>query len=731
MARIKILWEKVIYVFKADGIIGLLKKTGAYIKSIINNKRGEKLKGKVFKDVLFINGVDMNALPHPPRYRVLHQIEQLKASNRECDFVFYADVDLKLVRTYRTFIIYRAPYTEKLGEFINKAKELNKTVLYDVDDLVIDTKYTEQIKYLDTMSKSERETYDNGVKLMNKTLCMCDGAITTTERLAAELRRFVPKVYINRNTASEEMYNLSEKAHQNKISSPIDTDKIKLGYFSGSITHNDDFILIQSVLHDIMHKYQNVELHIVGYLDIPNELEDVKNRIIAHPFCNWRELPSLISLVDVNLAPLEENIFNEAKSENKWVEASLVRVPTVASNFGAFKTMIENDVTGLLCNDSNEWYDTLEKMIIDSNYRNCIADNAYNYCVENCTTVLTAHNLDKIIEDSFKPNIAFVLPTLNISGGVMVAFEHCKVLKNNGFDVTILHDDVDKREWVTFDGIEFPVMSTRYSKFKGRFDKVVATLWSTVSFLEKYNNIQKRYYLVQGFETNFYEPFSPLRLDANAKYSPLVDVQFLTISVWCEKWLREKYDKVARFVPNGIHTENYKGNKRSMNGKIKILVEGDCGAYYKNVDESFKITNQLDRNKFEIWYLSSDAKPKEWYKVDKFFNKVPFEEVSNIYKSCDILIKTSILESFSYPPLEMMASGGYVVALANEGNIEYLEHEKNCLFYEKGNIEKGVESILRICEDEELRDKLYRNGIECAYRHDWKSLEQSIISLYN
>ena len=207
-------------------------------------------------------------------------------------------------------------------------------------------------------------------------------------------------------------------------------------------------------------------------------------------------------------------------------------------------------------------------------------------------------------------------------------------------------------------------------------------------------------------------------------------VQFLTISKWCQKWLKEKYEKEARYVPNGIHLNNYIGEKRNFEGKIRILIEGDCGVYYKNVDESFKITNQLDRNKFEVWYLSYNAKPKDWYKVDKFFNKVPFEEVSKIYKSCHILLKTSILESFSYPPLEMMATGGYVVAIPNGGNVEYLKHEGNCLLYKAGNIEEGVKAINRICKDEILRDKLYKNGIDTARRRDWSFLQNDILKFY-
>lgn len=58
--------------------------------------------------------------------------------------------------------------------------------------------------------------------------------------------------------------------------------------------------------------------------------------------------------------------------------------------------------------------------------------------------------------------------------------------------------------------------------------------------------------------------------------------------------------------------------------------------------------------------MSYNAQPKEWYRVDKFFHKVPYAKVAQIYRECDILIKTSVLESFSYPPLEMMANRGLV-----------------------------------------------------------------------
>lgn len=733
MEGIGSLGRKTLKALKEEGITGVARKTVSYIHTAKVRKQQLKYVGKTYKDVLFINGCDYNALPHPPRYRVQHQMEQLKANNIDCDENFYLHLSLEQVRNYRVFVIFRCPYTEELGEFIRLAKELNKTVIYDIDDLVIDTKYTDTIKYLDTMSPEERKGYDEGVRNMQKVLKMCDAAITTTERMAEELKHYVPKVFINRNTASEEMLQLSEEAYKKIIAEKTAEERkaVKLGYFSGSITHNDDFILIQPAVAKIMEKYPQTELHIAGILDIPKELEAFKERVIAHPFADWKKLPEMIASMDINLAPLEESIFNEAKSENKWVEAALVRVPTIASNLGAFKRMIEHNKTGILANTCDEWYEGLESLVVDAQKREYIAKNAYEYCKVHCVTLYTGFQLMKFIKSMYVPNIAMVLPALNISGGIMVAFEHCKVLREHGYDVTIINDDIDDSTWCEFQGIKFPVLPSRESIICGHFDKAIATMWSTVKFLEEYSNIEKRYYLVQNFETNFYEPMDPLRIEANQKYSPKVDVQFLTISRWCEKWLKEDYEQEARYLPNGIHTENYTPVKRDFSGKVRILIEGDCGVYYKNVDESFRITNQLDHSKYEIWYMSYNAEPKDWYHVDKFLHKIPFSEVAEVYRQCHILLKTSFLESFSYPPLEMMATGGYAVVVPNDGNQEYLVDGENCLLYPCGDLDAGLAAIERISTDPILRETLYHGGLETAGVRDWKSLEQDILKFYD
>ncbi len=170
---------------------------------------------------------------------------------------------------------------------------------------------------------------------------------------------------------------------------------------------------------------------------------------------------------------------------------------------------------------------------------------------------------------------------------------------------------------------------------------------------------------------------------------------------------------------------DFSGKKRT-----KILIEGDSKSEYKNTDEAFKIVNQLDPRKYEISYLSYRKEPKDWYRVDHFYNRIAPEKVGEVYANCDVLIKTSLLESFSYPPLEMMATGGVSVVVPNDGNVEYLRDGENCLFYKQGDISDGVAKVELLVSDEVLRNKIIKGGLATAKRYQWKNMERDVIALY-
>lgn len=81
-------------------------------------------------------------------YRVSHQREQLLSYGITSDQVYFADLDLKQIGWYNVFVFFRCPLNETTEKFVKLAKKYQKTVLYDIDDLVFDTKYTDMIPYV-------------------------------------------------------------------------------------------------------------------------------------------------------------------------------------------------------------------------------------------------------------------------------------------------------------------------------------------------------------------------------------------------------------------------------------------------------------------------------------------------------------------------------------------------------------------------------------------------------
>lgn len=339
-----------------------------------------------FKDVprnqyiLIIDGVE-NIIPQCTRYRVLNKAEQLRKNGFAVKVVNASEFSLAQAQYASHIIIYRAPWSAQLQLLCDLAREGHKPVYFDIDDLVFDTLYTDQLSYTQGLSEKEKGNYDAGVKNYGKMLAACDGAITSTNQLKEELLKYKNSVLLNRNLASSELIAVSSQFLKEDFGTD---DRIKIGYFSGSISHNENFELIKPAIKEVLDHYSSVELHIVGHLDIPQDMKQYTQRIVVHEYVDWKALPQLISQVDINLAPLVDSVFNRAKSEIKWIEAALVKVPTIASHIGSFEDMMIDGQTGLLAKDS-EWKEKLESLILSADLRRELAENAYAFVLENCS----------------------------------------------------------------------------------------------------------------------------------------------------------------------------------------------------------------------------------------------------------------------------------------------------------------------------------------------------------
>ncbi|MFW5719735.1 MAG: glycosyltransferase family 4 protein [Candidatus Dojkabacteria bacterium] len=397
----------------------------------------------------------------------------------------------------------------------------------------------------------------------------------------------------------------------------------------------------------------------------------------------------------------------------------IVSSKQVFLNYANSKEFEINCIECDLCKTSR-----LTSVLTKKNYK----INDYNKLLEKYTSVYSKSLIFRDIQEKLAKSIVFNVAGTVVRGGINVIVKHAHVLRNCGFDVTFLSDDSVEENIITSEG-EINVVSRVKCTVRLNIDILVATLWITCFYVERYPDAKRKMYLVQGFETDFSPVGDAWRILANITYRG--GFEYLTISKWCSSWLAEHYHQKPRYCPNGLNTQLFSFVKKDFNGKIRILIEGSNKEEYRNIDESFRITNSLDPDKYEVWYMTYDGAPKNWYRCDKFFLKVPYEKVVSIYQSCHILLKSSKLESFSYPPLEMMATGGVAIVAQNHGNMEYVKHRFNCMVYQVGDEKSALEYIYTVVEDGDLREQLIANGYKLAQSRSWESITQAIIELYS
>lgn len=460
-----------------------------------------------------------------------------------------------------------------------------------------------------------------------------------------------------------------------------------------------------------------IKIAIIKDEELENILNSINNIIIIYyNLNNYNEIAKNIDIIIINFTSKNIN------KKELWIKNSINGIITL------FKNEIKKENFKEIYTTNTECKETIENLLNhEENYNKWIKEN-YNKVYELYNTQNLGYNFTKFIKEHQSTNIAFVLPSIIPCGGVNVVIKHCEVLQENGYDVFIINLQ-ENEEDIIINNRTIPIISDVLTNIFGFIDKVVTTMWITNKYAKQTLNFSQYYYLVQGYETNFYSYKDMSRFAANATYS-MENINYLTVSKWCEQWLKNTFEREVIFIPNGIATEQFKPIKREFKNKIKILVEGDPESKYKNIDESFRITNKLNPDKFEIIFMSNAGHPKSWYRVDKFYSRISHQDTIKVYQDADILIKSSILESFSYPPLEMMSTGGLVVAVQNEGNKEYLKDNINCLIYRTNHINEALECIYKLLENKELRDNLVKNGIETANQRNWTNIRKDIINAY-
>lgn len=324
------------------------------------------------------------SLPQCKKYRVLQKVDVLRSLGVQSDYSSWTDISrsMELLQIATAVIFYRVTSNDNFDALVKECDRLGVLKIYDIDDPVFSASIYSSNQNIDYLVPAEKENLINGCIHFLNALKLCDVLVGSTPKICSLLEKEGGKpAYIWRNLVDTEIQQYAnEFIPNNSLKSDY---SVVIGYASGSRAHEADFRTISKVLCKILAEKDNIELRILGHLELPEELKRFKKKIRQSGFVGYRQYMSELSRLDINLVPLVIDEFNECKSVIRFTEASLFQIPTVASAVGDFKNVVMNGANGFLAESEEDWINHVEKLIESPSLRKEVGANAKHFVSNN------------------------------------------------------------------------------------------------------------------------------------------------------------------------------------------------------------------------------------------------------------------------------------------------------------------------------------------------------------
>ena len=216
------------------------------------------------------------------------------------------------------------------------------------------------------------------MRVFEEALRVADVVTCSTKPLAEAARKYRENIVVVENAISDEHFEMFGKSPI--TGEPKRAGQIRIGYV-GSITHAADLALVEKALWKIMRRYPQVHFVSAGQYLKPHEAFldrcEWDRGIAPQPgesgfdfMVRYYQLIESLD-IDIALAPLEHNKFNEGKSNVKLLEMGMCGLPVIASPVGPYAAYASPIWTA---DTTAQWVICLERLIESGESRKGLAE---------------------------------------------------------------------------------------------------------------------------------------------------------------------------------------------------------------------------------------------------------------------------------------------------------------------------------------------------------------------
>lgn len=548
-------------------------------------------------DALFIDGTNGTSSTPYRVFRIANGLAQ-EGWNVRCakgeDLLTLMQEDLRP----RFAIFHRAPYWSPFIEAVEKFRAAGSTIVFDIDDLVFDESVIPFIDGYRHLPDDQKRAFLNGVQAYRTFILNADICTSPTGFLVDEMRKLGVPTYRVPNAISTENIRLFESINYQRKGRP---GPFVIGYYSGTKTHQADFAVAAPALIEFMKSNDDAVFRIVGEFDL-NDWPELENWQYIH---RAGDIPRVTRVglmphdvmirdqfnCDVILAPLEiGNPFCEAKSELKFFEASLAKVPVIASATRTFTEASDQGRLAHLAVTTEDWLNAfrtvhgdyspaLQRAHVAHDHVKYFYSQRYaaNAALDAYEDFLSVGKGELFSEGRSKTNvadIAVILPDFSEpSGGHRKIFTVCQSLESAGYTIKLYFYSIRSQKIIKRDIKRyFGEINADVTSFTGQIDghkTLICTQWKSAYDARLLKFSGKILYFIQDFEPMFYAVGSDFQR-AMTTYS--MNFQMICYGKWVAAKLADELGVKAATIPFTLHHATYKQPNVETDRDIDILV---------------------------------------------------------------------------------------------------------------------------------------------------------------
>ncbi len=256
-------------------------------------------------------------------------------------------------------VIFIRPNYDPLTVFLmTLCRKTGVTVTLDIDDLMLP-------EFVASQGAVRSNDIDAGwlEKILigdSSLLLLADKIVCSTPLLVEIYKKSHSNVSLRRNKLPKRFFSENQKNKKEK------NGPLKILYLSGTKTHVMDFSIISGVMMRLAQTRDDFEMTFLGKTgNYANTLKAAGASVQQIDIVSFAEMMTIISHHDVVLVPLEDTVFNNAKSNIKFIEAAACGVPIIASPVSEFSQFIKHGVNGWICHSTDEWYNCIASLAHD------------------------------------------------------------------------------------------------------------------------------------------------------------------------------------------------------------------------------------------------------------------------------------------------------------------------------------------------------------------------------